>query len=72
MREPGRCFNQFKEVKDAQIYNEYKNVEMNVQMAQKWLFYSRGRGILHQAEFICMSIDINYFALLSFIYNLQL
>ena len=36
---------------------------MNVQMAQNWLFI--------EGEFICTSIDENYFALLSVIYNLQ-
>ena len=44
---------------------------MNVHMAQNWLF-TEGDGLsLHQTQFICISIEKNYFALLSVIYNLQ-
>lgn len=44
MKEPRRWYNQFKEVKEAQIYIPSKNVKMNVEMDTKLTLAKMGGG----------------------------
>ena len=72
MRESVRCYNQFKEVKETQIYMEFQ--KGNKFTNRHEIAFCRepcvGRGEGH-ALFICISLDMIYFVLLSVIYNLQ-
>lgn len=73
MKELIRCYNQFKEVKETNLYG-LKKCQMNLQINGNLTFPKvQGRGMPAEppvTQLICMPLGKNRFAFLYIIYNL--